>query len=95
MPCDYAHMTKINVVARRARAALPNISCWLDEPVATMSNGDPPPENALDNCVPGASVGSGLDVSSGGTATVMVGVDPVAFGSMTKPLVDELELLEL
>lgn len=31
---------------------------------------------------------------SGGTATVMVGVDPVAFGSITKPLIDELELAE-
>jgi hypothetical protein len=43
--------------------------------------------------VPGASVGSAASVFSGGTATVIVGADPVAFGSITKPLVDELELL--
>lgn len=32
-------------------------------------------------------------MSSGGTATVVVGVDPVAFGSRTRPFVDEIELV--
>lgn len=32
-------------------------------------------------------------MSSGGTATVVVGVDPVAFGSRTRPFVEEIELV--
>ena len=35
------------------------MSRWCYEPVATMSNGEPPPEKALDSCAPGATVSCG------------------------------------
>lgn len=64
------------------------LSC--DEaPTATTSNGEPPPESAFDSCALGACVACAVSV---GGMTEAVNV-PVAFGSRTKPPVDELELV--
>jgi hypothetical protein len=65
-----------------------------DPPVACTSNGDPPPESALESCAFGASVGRAavLDEAGGFTAPVD---DPTAidvgFGSTTIPSDDELD----
>ncbi len=59
-------------------------------PTATTSNGEPPPESAFDSWALGARVGSAACAVSVGRAAEVVNV-PVAFGSRTKPPVDELE----
>ena len=69
-----------------------------DDPVAWISNGDPPPESVFESCAFGADVAAAPFVDEdavlvGGATTVVVVSVPVAFGSSVKAPVDELELV--
>ena len=76
-------------IADRLAIEIPIVLSCGEAPTATTSNGEPPPESAFDNCALGAWVACAVSV---GGATEAVSV-PVAFGSSTKPPVDELELV--
>jgi hypothetical protein len=89
----YAHTTSSTAAARRLAVDLSKIRRWGDEPVATTSNGDPPPESAFESCAVAAALFvDEVAVPVGGATTAVVVNVPVAFGSSVKPPVDELEL---
>ena len=97
----HTHAMNKSAVARRVAMVTSRICSCDEEPVATMSNGDPPPESAFESWLLAVCVGAAVeaplvDVSacgvSVGGATVVVGTDvSVTLGSTSIPPVEELD----
>jgi hypothetical protein len=80
-------------MAEPSSAAVVDESTWRceDAPTACTSNGEPPPESALDSCALGAAGRAAAEVAAG-CCTVPVGDTPgidVGFGSVTIAREDE------